>query len=349
MKKFFLIIFFNLLFFSLAFCGLDYYLKHKTYGWAEAPEHSALFVSDDVDISDCDIESLPATFSYLESDWNLLPAGLTPSLYVGDRGLFGDSYIGKSKPLVIIGGSYAYGHGIEPEKTFPALLSEYTHRPVLNFAVSGGSGFTSVEKIYSEIAQDENLKQLVNSAEYVIYVHMSDHINRYLFVNGAKEYNLKFIPSRVEKFLTKLYTVRYIVGTLRLKYYSLGFPDIKMSEKFLMKMLINLNKHVKTFSPNSKFIIILYDEKIALEAYQNNKNAVRFVSDIMKSSVWNRFSNETGACIVHTKDITGFPFDYRYKLSYDFPLAGWHPNAEVWKMFTPLFVDKYLKNNEQHK
>ena len=343
MKRKLVIVIINILIFVPLLLFLDRYIKNIDYGW-----HPKVSVSvfkkfskayKNVDISDCPIESLPEDFYYLTCD------NIDCSLFYEERVLFGEEYIGKKNPIIILGCSYAYGHGLYKEDTFPYILSELTQRPVFNFSRCAGDAFKSIDNLYQYISADSERKNLIASAEYVIYVYMADHINRYLFNNPENEYNLRFLPSKFEKFLTKLYSVRFITGKIRYYIYSHDYPNTLGSEKLLKKFLINMNKHVKTFAPKSEFIIVLYDEKFCPETRSFDNSAIKYMTKMINSDVWNEFAEKYGAKVVHTKDLTGIYFDKEYKLDGDFAHSGWHPNRKAWDLLTPLLIKEYIKED----
>lgn len=343
MRKKLLVVLINILILVPLLFIVDWYIKKIDYDYPRAGGFvfkSLSKIHKDVDISNCPTESLSKDFYYFECDKNV-----DCLLFYEERVLFGEEYIGKKRPIIILGGSYAYGHGLYKEDTFPYLLSELTQRPVLNFSRCGGQAFSSIDNLYQFISANDENKELVASAEYVVYVYMADHINRYLFGNPANEYNLRFLPSNFEKFITKFYFVRTIAGKIRYLFYTFDYPNTSRSEKILKKLLINMNKHVKTFAPDSELIIVLYDDKFCPEQMRSfDKSAIKYMSEIRNSALWDEFGKEYGAKVVHTKDLTGFYFDKEYKLDGDFILAGWHPNGKAWRLFTPLFVEEYIKD-----
>ena len=77
--------------------------------------------------------------------------------------------------------------------------------------------------------------------------------------------------------------------------------------------------------------------------YQTNTGFILYYFQILNSKIWKELEEETNGNIkiVRTKDVMGFYFDKDYKLEED--ISGWHPNARVWKEFTPKFVSQYIK------
>lgn len=258
--------------------------------------------------------------------------------YCGEKRIeFGRNYT--KKPVIILGCSYAYGHGLKREQTFPYLLSELTKRPIYNFAECGGDILKSYNGLYSN-----NNFPNISDAEYMIYIYMHDHINRYLLIDQLyNNYELAFpIPNnKIQNNLLKIPLFRFIFTLAQLKKINLFGNDINLyveNSKNLMKnIIINTYKKLKQKAPNAKMIIILYDEKLPDKA-----GTVRIIldSEIQNSNLWDELEKETDIKVVRTKDLTGFLFDKNYKLKED--IADWHPNEKAWKVLTPLFVNKYM-------
>ena len=246
-----------------------------------------------------------------------------------------------------MGGSYAYGHGLKREQTFSYLLSNITKRPIYNFSNCGGFIWTSLDNIryFIEINED-NINKLKNS-EYVIYIYMHDHINRFLVINimyNFYEYlispktnvfvkNILKIP--VFRFLFIEQKINRIVNSEKNKEYINRFAQ--NSSKFLKNSILLSYEHIKEIAPKAKFIIIIYDEKMPDE---NGNLKIKYDSEVLNSHIWQEINNETDIEVIHTKDITGFVFDKDYKLKKD--ISDWHPNEKAWAVFTPKFAKKYI-------
>ena len=258
---------------------------------------------------------------------------------------FGENYT--KKPIIILGCSYAYGHGLKIEETFPCKLSQITKRPVYNFAICGGNALLSLSNL-KYFANNKYNQEKIKNAEYVIYVYMHDHINRYLSLNTIYS-NYKILSLQKNIYLNKLLyipVIRLIWSIYQIKKISMADGKnteyynkfLKNSEQYLKYIMMVMHNEIKKYSPNAKIIIILYDQKIA-KLYDNLK--IKYDTDIQNSKIWDELNNETDMTIVHSKDITGFLFDKNYKLKED--IADWHPNAKAWEVFTPMFAEKYIK------
>ena len=253
-----------------------------------------------------------------------------------ERIKFGEQY--NKRPIVVLGCSYAYGHGLERNETFPYLLSEITKRPVFSYATCGSNILDNFTRLYDDLNSENG--ELIRNSEYFIYVYMHDHITRYLepntydinmFFDELFEYN------PVEKLLSKVFLFKYIIIKLKTKQILKEYPENEKSIAFLKHVIDISQKRIKKIAPDSKFIIILYDEKLSSEYGADN---IKYHSDVQYSSFWKDLEKD-GITVIHTKDLLGFKFDKNYKLERD--IADWHPNAKVWKLFTPVFAKEYIK------
>ncbi len=265
--------------------------------------------------------------------------------YCGEKRIkFGENY--SKKPIVVLGCSYAYGHGLQKEDSFSYKLSNITKRPIYNFSECGIDGLDSI--LFINVDNYENIK----NTEYVIYIYMYDHINRYLAIERLyRNYENLFIdnedislPNKIKKFIIKIPIFKLIMiyykETKILKKANILSPsNLENSSKFLKFIMRFIYNKIKVNFPNAKFIIILYDEKIG---YMYNPVNIKFDLEMQKSKIWDELAQESKGdiIIVRTEDVVGFYFDKNYKLKED--IADWHPNAKAWEVFTPLFAKKYI-------
>lgn len=257
-----------------------------------------------------------------------------------NRKIFGEQY--KKRPIIIFGCSYTYGHGLKTNESFPYLLSELTKRPVYNFARCGSDLTASFDDFVQQYNYEstQDYREKINDTEYVIYIYMHDHMARYLNIDKmVNMYNEVFPASSFEKFLLKFKLTAYIMCDIRRHQIT---KTIKGSENFLktiLKLYINKTKKILNNSPSKKFIIILYNEKICKELYTYTEIASR--QQLINSDFWKDLEKEENIQVVKTKDIMGFYFNKDYKLEED--ISDWHPNARVWREFTPRFAVQYIK------
>ena len=114
-----------------------------------------------------------------------------------ERVKFGEEY--NKNPIVILGCSYAYGQGLKSEQTFPYLLANITKRPIYNFSKCGTHILVDIREL--EIFTTEEDRKKINKADYVIYLYMHDHINRYLNINDVYVNYKYFYDFQTNKFL----------------------------------------------------------------------------------------------------------------------------------------------------
>lgn len=249
---------------------------------------------------------------------------------------FGEKY--KKNPIILFGCSYSYGHGLRKEETFPFYLSKITERPVLNFSGCGSEIISSYQNFlkYKEF----NIPQtLIKNSDYIIYIYMFDHVNRLIHIRYFyNKYNDIFEPSGLEKSLSKIPLFRYLLAAYRLQKVFQKYPNSKEAARIMKKVIILYFKNSERYAPNAKKIIILYDEKIP-DFY--SVADIIYLHELMNSPIWKEIEKETDIKVLHSKDITGFLFDKHYKIEKD--IAGWHPNARAWQVFTPKFAKEYIK------
>ena len=91
-----------------------------------------------------------------------------------------------AKSILLLGCSFTYGAGLEPEQTFSYYLSKQTGRTVYNLGISGGS---IQQALY--LTGKEDFGKKYPNVDLVIYTFISDHLNRnneFLRCNVFKPY-----------------------------------------------------------------------------------------------------------------------------------------------------------------
>lgn len=339
MKKFLGILLSNIIVFTLILCCINYAIEKlidTDYIDKFLQKIGNIISEKEVDISNSETEECTKK--------ELVNNKKSFEVFCGEnRELINDNLT--SRPIIILGCSYSYGHGLKKEESFPYVLSMTTKRPVYNFSYCGSHILNSYE-IMNNFLKDNKVK--LDNTEYIIYLYMHDHINRYLqvkYLYRYYEYFFNFPPTtKLEKFMLKIPTIKLILSLLQLKNITADYPNTQKSELFLKKVLTFSLKEINKLFPNTKIIFIIYNEKISLA---NSNSKIRFDYDILNSDIWDKevlLENEPDIkleAILKTKDIMGFSFDKDYKLKAD--IADWHPNARVWKEFTPKFAEKYIK------
>ena len=252
--------------------------------------------------------------------------------YCGER-RFEYNQNNNGNSIIVLGCSYAYGHGLKKEETFPSILSNITQSSIYNFSKCGsqlGENISDMKKETKNINQD---------IKYIVYLYMQDHINRMLLTSSMYKYYELYLglgQNKVHNYLIKKIPLYKLICVILNKYKIQS--NFKNIEKFLKNSILLSYKELSTLYPNSKFIIILYEEKLP-DSYSHFE--IAYLSNIMNSKIWTEIEKETNIQIVRTSHITGFYFDKEYKLKED--ISNWHPNAKAWEKFTPLFAEKYIK------
>ncbi len=300
----------------------------------ESPAFKKQINDESIDLSGYEVEHFPSDF--VRIDYN----NKTLHQFCGEERItYNTDY--KGNPIIVLGSSYAYGHGLKKEDSFPNVLSDITKRPVYNFAVCGSElprNIPAIKEFFGRITEEE--RQRFQSAQDVIYIYMYDHINRYISQCNSEEYKDNFFKlSRTEQFFNKIFLFRYINERIKVKHLLDDSKDKYICD-FIENVILDGYRKTKNYFPNSRFTIILYDEKIPLDNHK--KYEIKFAQDVINSSAWKKLEKETqgNIRIVHTKDVVGFVFDKNYKLKAD--IADWHPSEKVWTLFTPLFAKRYL-------
>lgn len=330
LKNFFCILFSNLLIFSSLCLGANYYIEHNIKKFGNFLSDSGIMVRNNknlkINLQEYDIEETKVEYADLAKEFCL-----------EERKEFGLDKEYTKNPILVFGCSYAYGSGLKQEETFPYLLSELTQRPVLNFSRCSKHLLYSIDQFYDYNKDLSAKKMPLPNPDYVIYIYMHDHINRYLRIANIYEYYDILFPNQLS-IITKIPLTRFICSCIQVRKIVKGIPYKDNSDAFLKQLILNSHKKIKELAPNAEFIIILYDQKIA-DMYKPIK--IKFDSDRMHSNIWDELEEEDGITVVHTKDVVGFSFDRNYKLKKD--IADWHPNAKAWALLTPLFAKKYIK------
>lgn len=237
------------------------------------------------------------------------------------------------RPIVLFGGSFAQGAGLEENQKFSYLLSKQTGRTVINRA---GGGWGTQHMLFQlrsselyDIIKDETDN---NIPEYIIYLFMEDHINRIhvamepilfggypTFVYRQNKGDLSLSPTAYFRFPLLAY-VR--------EFYYFNFVGIKSRAELLKQHILlskkEIDKHYAKNINKPKFVLFLYDDN-----YEILSSAKDF--------------NDNGIILIMAEQLMGetLHLDKYYISKYDN-----HPNKLVWEKLTPKFID-FLKNYDE--
>lgn len=215
------------------------------------------------------------------------------------------------KPIYIFGCSYAYGHYLKDEETFGAKLAQYTNRPVYNFAYPGWG-------IQHSLFLLQNLKfPETKQPEYIIYVYMSDHIRRMnakWFAATDDSQNLVYKDADGVLVEKSCFSAFYLYRKFTALFNSFYCKDIRNKEilynRFL-KYIDNVQNEIQKKFPESKFIIVVYDDNLNFDWSEIEKKDIKVikVNDIVKDIYSPKYMR---------KDM--------------------HPNRCAWEVLTPKII-----------
>lgn len=223
----------------------------------------------------------------------------------------------EKRAIILFGCSFTYGDYLKDNETFGYVLSEYYDKTVYNFGVSSGS---PREMLYMLSNSERYLPKV--DAEYVFFVYIGAQVRRLLFDNWPLESysrpgfkvidgNIVFYTQR--KFsIKRLIFYRTISQIIAEKRISNG--DIS-AYNLLNLFFLQSYKKIKQQYPNSKFIILVYDETGLEKWNQLIDNDIRIIK------LWN---------IV---DVDYYTQSYQVK---DDP----HPNKKFWELVVPALSKK---------
>ena len=333
MKKFTIIVIVNIIVSAALFLLLDWVNKNKGFCALGSNWNIINLLNiPPVDISEEDYSMPPENMQYLPVTKE------TYAKFCGeDRKNINTELPGR--PIVFLGGSYTYGHGLELKETFPYIVSKLTNRKAYNSAACGDYLSVSIEKIKNS----EEEQQKVKNAEYAVYLYMYDHINRYPWPDMVYPYLAELKPGCLEERLTASNQLLMdILPRLRLIPLYIEFPETKHASLYFKKILSAEIKELKTLMPDAEIIFIVFNQKIPAMGSSNPvKRVIKYEQNIIKSSLWKELQEEEGITVIHTKDVMGAPFDNKYILTAD--IAPFHPNALTWQEFAPKFAGLYIK------
>lgn len=245
-----------------------------------------------------------------------------------DRKLTGAEY--SRRPIVLLGCSYTFGHGLSKEENFSGVLSKYTHRPVYNYARDGAGPLEEYNFLYTDF-NSPIWNKSSDKPEFIIYTYMFNQVWRLL--QGIENINQTDLPHKHigESQVSYIFYKQYLYGK--------NYVNIDNSLNFMKIIFTEMNKHFKKISPDSKFILLLYQDKIS-----SGPSSLQYKIEKMtlEKSTWKDLEKE-GISVISTEDLVGEKFlspDYMLKYDYD-KICSFHPSAKVWKVLVPKLVKKF--------
>ncbi len=231
--------------------------------------------------------------------------------------------------IVLFGCSFTWGTGLNDNETFSYQLGKLTNRPIFNRAM-GGWG---VQHMLYQLRNKDFYKHIISenkkNPEYIIYTFISSHKSR-IYIPVCYFYNPCYLAfykkdKKTNDFILKnrnFFTDKIIF------YYPILEKIFKILEgKYCEKIdeivfdyFIACKRQQKINLPNTKFVIIFYDQ-----------NA--FLSESCMKKL-----EEAGFILITKNDFQIDTDDIAYRL------PDTHPNALAWEKITPAIVDKLQLN-----
>lgn len=242
------------------------------------------------------------------------------------RSLVGKDY--KKSPILLLGCSYTYGLGLAKQETFGYQLSQYTKRPVLNW----GWKTEGADYSFLQLKQKENIDKLSkNPPQYVIYTYMYDHLDRLISKNRQyRWYYLRkygIIDNQKYSPFDKIYTVL----TYKNKIFENSLYKRNRYENLLdfdIKIIKGMKKEVQKYSPESKFVILIYSDDY--DVMKKNKKEVPFEEyNTLNSSKWKELEKE-GFIVISTEELLGRKMNQDSDIIKNDYTLTLHPSSKIW-------------------
>ena len=144
----------------------------------------------------------------------------------------------KKQPVMLIGCSYAYGHGLKYKKTFAAKLSNIMKRDIYNLSEIGSGPID----ILISLDYSKHFYDIKIPPEYIIYVYMYHHPNRIPFNFSKTDYmqNNGILLKENHSIFKKLYLYKNL-RKQKLESITIGlFSFSDFSKQFLIRNLTSL-------------------------------------------------------------------------------------------------------------
>ena len=231
----------------------------------------------------------------------------------------------KNKPILVFGGSFAWGFGLKENENFAAHLSSLTQRPVYNRSYEMWWGPQNM--LYQ--AQREDFYKEVPEPQYVIYIFIEEHYLRaatksyglfssypYLHYNLDEKNNIK---REKNLFWQNFITYRQFSFDKAIR------MDWLEKEKLFNQIFIETKKEFDKHWNNYKFIILIYEENELSKEKLNDRHFDTLI--------------DNGFIIISVYDLVGRFMNEKDDLIYD----KCHPSSKAWNTITTALV-KDLEN-----
>ena len=240
------------------------------------------------------------------------------------------------KPILLIGCSYTFGQGLNEEETLGGKITELTGRHTYNWG-SPGDGIIAMYALYKA----EHQKPLISvEPEYVIYTYMFHHIERWGYINyfnflrkenliSNQHFNI-FNNSYIYQHFKYIELVNLYVRETNLKY-DLFFDIMKRMKE----------ENTKLF-PNSKFVVLLYDDTkfdICEQINAIGDENVNKLFDFLYSQELRKKLEDMGYIVISTEELINRKMDRVSDRIPNDPNRP-HPSSTAWEEIVPKLVER---------
>ena len=240
--------------------------------------------------------------------------------------------------MIIFGGSFAYGFGLNNNQTMANKISQKLQIPVHNRAVAGGSPAHMLYQL-----NDENFYKEIPKAKYILYIHTEDEmprLYRYMEILPSNQIfprykltkeKLEFINTNyLYNKLWALYSVRYIQEKIiepncvknKDKTFELYCAIFKESKEIIEKRY-----------KNTKFIILKYPQ-----FYPDRENKFDCSGEYTNHVGWEKLK-QLGFIVVDMKELVGNDL---CSPNYIINKKDYHPNEQAWDKIIPKLIEKKI-------
>ncbi|MBR2068710.1 MAG: hypothetical protein IJ877_03000 [Candidatus Gastranaerophilales bacterium] len=244
------------------------------------------------------------------------------------------------KPILLIGCSYAYGQWLDEKDSLGGLLEKLTKRHVYNLAVIGQD--SAVASMLLDV-EGKN-KRITKTPEYVIYPYMFHNLVRLSNPYYLSYYRKMGFIEQKDNILYKSYLYSHFkdVNFLKRLYWDIDFVQ---HQEIYFKILAHIKKTCDKNYPNSKFVVLIYDD-INFDLCPNiwhsvgeSGSTMNKLFEIMYSQEFKQKMEDLGIEVIHTQDLIGRVMDNPLDRVLQDPNRP-HPSASAWAEITPKLVER---------
>ena len=233
-------------------------------------------------------------------------------------------------PILIFGGSYAYGTQLKENENFGYKLFKLTKRDVYNKGIE----VCGIQHMYYLIDNPKFYRTIQKTPEYAIFVFIPSHLQRlhnYIFpsplqTNGAYlHYDLQENKIKLRKdfpLLYKSFLIKKLLAKIDEKNPSITQKNKIKNANLAVKLFIESQKKLKEKYPNIKFVVLRF--------YQD----FDFRETHETPSMWEELE-KNGVIVLNSHDLIG-----RYFTKEETTEDKLHPNTQAWDELIPPLIKK---------